>query len=124
MINVDMRSSTPIYEQIVEEFKNLIISGVLVPDEKIPSVRELARMLTINPNTIQKAYKELENQGYVYTASGRGKFVNAVESTIDQKKMDELLDEIYKVTRELKYMGISREILENVIEDVFNEGDK
>ena len=118
-----MRSSTPIYEQIVEGFKVLIMKGVLSPDDRVPSVRELAKMITINPNTIQKAYKELENQGYVYTVSGRGKFVNTVDGAIDEKKVEELMGEIHRMTRELKFMGISQEKIENVIDDIYKDGD-
>ena len=73
MIQVDVRSRVPIYEQIVNSFKEMTVSGVLLPDEKIPSVRELAKEMTINPNTIQKAYQELERQGIIYMKRGQYK---------------------------------------------------
>lgn len=72
MFELDLRSGKPIYEQIVDKFKELIINQVLETDEKLPSVRELAQQLTINPNTIQKAYRELENQELIYSVKGRG----------------------------------------------------
>ena len=67
MILIDVKDSRPLYEQLVEKFKMLILKGVIAPDEKIPSVRNLAVDLSINPNTIQRAYAELERQGYIYT---------------------------------------------------------
>ena len=71
MINLDLKSRVPIYEQLVDKVKQLIIQGVLKPDEKLPSVRSLAQELTINPNTIQKAYRELEREGYIYSLPAR-----------------------------------------------------
>lgn len=76
MIQVDVRSRVPIYEQIINSIKQMSISGVLLPDEKLPSVRELAKDMTINPNTIQKAYQELERQGIIYIKRGQGTFIN------------------------------------------------
>ena len=76
MILIDYKDSRPIYEQIVEKFRLLILNGVLKADEKMPSVRTLAMELSINPNTIQRSYGELERQGYIYTVKGRGNFVS------------------------------------------------
>ena len=75
MIQMDIRSRVPIYEQLYENVRRLILEGHLKKDDKMPSVRELAGLLTINPNTIQKAYKALEKDGYIYSVSGRGNFV-------------------------------------------------
>ena len=75
MIVIDYRDRKPIYEQIVEKFQMLIIKGVLEPDTQMPSVRSLATELSINPNTIQRAYTELERQGYIYSIKGKGSFV-------------------------------------------------
>ena len=74
LIYVDLRSRTPIFEQIIECVRDLVIRGLLSPDEHLPSVRALAAELAINPNTIQKAYGELERQGVIYSLAGRGKF--------------------------------------------------
>lgn len=76
MILIDYKDSRPIYEQIVDKFRLLILNGVLKADEKMPSVRTLAMELSINPNTIQRSYGELERQGYIYTVKGRGNFVS------------------------------------------------
>ena len=74
MIVIDYKDTRPIYEQIVERFKTLILKGAMQSDEQMPSVRNLAMELSINPNTIQKAYAELERQGFIYTVKGRGSF--------------------------------------------------
>lgn len=86
MITVDYQSKTPLYEQIVERFSLLILKGILKPDEKMPSVRSLAISLSINPNTIQKAYAALEQQGYLYSVKGRGSFVAGVSTLKEQEK--------------------------------------
>ncbi len=78
MLELDLRSRKPIYEQLIDKFKQLIIHDVLKQDEKLPSVRMLAQQLSINPNTIQKAYRELEAQGYIYSVKGKGSFVNSM----------------------------------------------
>ena len=76
MFEIDLKSRQPLYEQIVDNIKQQIIKGVLQANEQLPSVRSLAAELTINPNTIQKAYRELERLGYVSSLPGRGSFVN------------------------------------------------
>lgn len=125
MINIDIKSGVPIYEQIVDGMKNLIIKGVLKSDEKIPSVRELGRKLTINPNTIQKAYRELERQGYIYTIIGRGNFVSSLEGVHNESKIAGLKEELEKVLEELKYLGMNEEEILEMIRRVFvvKDGD-
>ena len=86
MFELDTRSRKPIYEQLVDKLKELIINEVLKPDEQLPSVRQLAQELTINPNTIQKAYRELENQGFIYSQKGKGSFVNPQHGKMDESK--------------------------------------
>lgn len=75
MITLDYRDRRPLYEQVIERFQDLMFKGVLVQDEKMPSVRSLATDLSINPNTIQRAYAELERQGFIYSIKGKGSFV-------------------------------------------------
>jgi GntR family transcriptional regulator len=118
MFELDLRSRKPIYEQLVEKLKELIINEVLQEDEKLPSVRTLAQQLTINPNTIQKAYRELETQGYIYSIKGKGSFVLAsvhVENTEEQKRMRE---ELKKLMAEALFIGISEADLYSLIEEV------
>lgn len=113
MFQLDLKNRKPLYEQIVENYKELIINGVLKPDEKMPSVRDLAKQLTINPNTIQKSYRELEYQGYIYSVKGLGSFVSErSDSLIDKVKEKSLKEQIKSSTWELLYMGIQPDDLE------------
>ncbi|MDD4122426.1 MAG: GntR family transcriptional regulator [Eubacteriales bacterium] len=91
MFQLDLKSRKSIYEQIVDNVKELIMTGVLSAEEKLPSVRELSKTLTVNPNTIQKAYRELEYQGYLYSVTGLGTFVALREEfTFDDKKVADI----------------------------------
>ncbi len=108
MIIIDYKDTRPIYEQIVEKFKDLILKKALQADEQMPSVRSLAMELSINPNTIQKAYTELERQGFIYTVKGRGNFVSGSELLLQERRescMAQILDLVQKA---MEY-GISRE---------------
>ena len=117
MIHLDFRDSRPIYEQVKDGFRHLIIQEVMKRDEKLPSVRELATSLTINPNTIQRAYRELEQEGYVYTIPGKGSFVACVPET-DGRRKKELLEYFDKTVKELKFLGMSPEELMERIRNV------
>lgn len=110
MIVLDLKDSRPIYEQIVERFKHLILCGALAEDEKLPSVRSLAMELAINPNTIQKAYGELERQEFIYTVKGRGNFVSA-NGKLREARRDELLEQLLKIVKEGEELGLTRENL-------------
>ena len=110
MICLNYRDSRPIYEQIKDGLKKLIVSGAMAPDEKLPSVRALAQQLSINPNTIQRAYNELENEGYIYSVAGKGSFASADAGTDDTRKQ-ELKEKVRELTAELRYLGVSREEL-------------
>lgn len=120
MIQLDFGDHRPLYEQISEKIKELIISGVLVENDKIPSVREMAAILAINPNTIQKAYKELENEGYIYSQKARGNFVSPREVG-DTTKTDELMENIKPQLRELRFLGINKNELKNLIDEIYEE---
>ena len=114
MIIIDYKDTRPSYEQIVEKIRTLILKGVLEPDSQLQSVRSLAMELSINPNTIQKAYAELERQGFVYTVKGRGNFVRYDKSLLEVKK-EELRGKVEEVLKEADELGISRkELLEGV----------
>lgn len=116
MFELDMRSRKPIYEQLVEKLKELIINGVLKPDEQLPSVRALAQQLTINPNTIQKAYRELESQGFIYSQKGKGSFVSPKRFARDKEKIEEMKAEIERLVLEALYLGVSQEELIEIIQ--------
>jgi GntR family transcriptional regulator len=106
MFELDMRSRKPIYEQLVDKMKELIMNEVLKPDEQLPSVRTLATQLTINPNTIQKAYRELEIQGFIYSIKGKGSFVSLNNQTKDKEKIASVMKELEKLILEALYLGI------------------
>ena len=107
MFQLDMKSSRSIYEQVIDKIKELIMTDVLAEGDRLPSVRELSRQLTINPNTVQKAFKALDREGYIYTVSGKGTFVSPKsEIRIDQSRIDQALDQLSEAFRELLYLGI------------------
>ncbi|WP_071459621.1 GntR family transcriptional regulator [Bacillus massilinigeriensis] len=116
MFELDLRSRKPIYEQLVDKLKELIINEVFKPDEQLPSVRALAQDLTINPNTIQKAYRELENQGFIYSLKGKGNFVSQNNGVMDTQKIDLVLNELEKLIQEAFYLGVKPSDLIAVIE--------
>ena len=93
MIQLDYKDRRPLYEQVAERFKELILTGVLQPDEKIPSVRSMAIELSVTPNTIQRAYSELEKAGYIYTVTGRGNFVSD-GTTLQDIHLQQLLGQV------------------------------
>lgn len=108
MIILDYRDSRPIYEQVVEKFKLLILKGVLQQDEKIPSVRNLAVELSINPNTIQRAYAALESQGYIYTVKGKGNFVSD-KAALMKDYQKEISSQLNDICKQAASAGMGRE---------------
>ncbi len=110
MVHLNYRDARPIYSQIVEGFREQILSGILQTGDKLPSVRELAGQLAINPNTIQRAYRELEMQGWIATVAGKGCFVCGVPSTSAREKQP-LLDSFDKAAAALLALGLTREDL-------------
>ncbi|MBS4216288.1 GntR family transcriptional regulator [Neobacillus rhizophilus] len=118
MFELDMRSRKPIYEQLVDKMKELIMNELLKTDEQLPSVRQLATELSINPNTIQKAYRELETQGFIYSVKGKGSFVNPNQKAIDKEKIVEMKKELEKLILEALYLGIPAQELISLIQDL------
>lgn len=108
MIAINYRDTRPIYEQLKDAIRTKIIQKMIEPDEKLPSVREMATSLTINPNTIQRAYKDLENEGYVYTIVGKGTFASTIDS-VKSPRYHDLLQETTSIINELLYLGMSAE---------------
>jgi GntR family transcriptional regulator len=108
--------------QIVDEVKESILKGILESGDKMPSVRELAKMMIINPNTIQKAYKELERQRVIEKIRGKGTFVSTdYEGKRDESRMDLVKDSFKKGLIELKYMGIREDEIMGIIEELIEE---
>ena len=108
MITINYRDPRPIYEQIQTELRRLMLTGVLPPGSRLPSVRELAGQLAINPNTIQRAYTQLEAEGYVYTVSGRGTFVSEGQEQNRQRRR-EVTARVLPLMAELRDLGMTRE---------------
>ncbi|NLI13223.1 MAG: GntR family transcriptional regulator [Peptococcaceae bacterium] len=105
MFELDLRSRAPMYEQLVEKIKELIINNVMKPDEQLPAVRVLASELTINPNTIQKAYRELEHRGYIYSVPGKGSFVRPAVPGNNAARLRTLENELSRIVAEMLYLG-------------------
>ena len=122
MISIDYQSKLPLYEQVARRFQTLILKGVLEPDAQMPSVRTLAVELSINPNTIQKAYAMLEQQGYIYPVKGRGNFVADSTALVKQKK-ESLLEEMKRLVTGGKELGIRQAEFIRVIDLVYREED-
>lgn len=108
MIIIDYKDRRPIYEQVVERFQKLILMGVLEVDSQLPSVRNLAMDLSINPNTIQKAYTELERQGYIYSVKGKGSFIAATEQLRQDKEKELFISLKFLIKEALEY-GITEQ---------------
>lgn len=114
MIQLNYRDPRPIYEQVKDGIRKLAYSGVLGPDDKLPSVRELAMKLAINPNTISRAYKELEQEGFIYTVTGRGTFINQ-EFDLNDSRKEELWQQFDKAAKELLGLSVTtQELVERI----------
>lgn len=120
MILLDYRDKRPIYEQMVEKLERLIVSGGLEQGSKMPSVRSLAVDLAVNPNTVQRAYTLLEQEGYLYTVSGRGSFV-APEQEWRDGQLRRVLTEWVAMTRKARDAGLSQETLQEQLAAVYSQ---
>ncbi|KHL93950.1 GntR family transcriptional regulator [Paenibacillus sp. IHB B 3415] len=107
MFELDVRSRKPIYEQLTGKVKEMIMHGILQADEQLPSVRALSSQLTVNPNTIQKAYRELEREGYIYSLQGKGNFVAHQQQGRNESKRAELKEELLRLMAEAVYLGFT-----------------
>lgn len=123
MILIDYKDRRPIYEQIVEKFQQMIICGVMEPDSPMPSVRSLAMELSINPNTIQRAYQELEREGYIYTMKGKGSFVSESSEAADSKR-EEIKRELGGCVDKALAIGIRPQQLETMLQDCVKNSTK
>ncbi len=105
MFELDLRSRTPVYEQLADKITELIIKNVLKPDEQLPSVRILSSQLTVNPNTVQKAYRELEHRGYIYSLPGKGSYVKLVTGGDYSVELRGLEKQLARIIAEMLYLG-------------------
>jgi len=110
MLNIDFRDPRPIYEQVKENLRRLMVTGAIREGEKLPSVRVLASSLAINPNTIQRAYEALETEGYLCSIPGKGSFA-AAGFQVDKSRQETLLAQFERIVSELLYLGVPRDTL-------------
>ena len=121
MIQIDMKSHKSIYQQVVDNVKELIMCDLLPADSKLPSVRDLSRQLTINPNTVQKAYRELERQGYIYTQSGMGTFVADKKGIrADDAAMTKAEQGLEDAFKQLLYLGVDFDAAKDKAVEIMN----
>ncbi|MGN0312486.1 MAG: GntR family transcriptional regulator [Lachnospiraceae bacterium] len=121
MISINYRDSRPIYEQIADSLRMQIAKQLIAPDEKLPSVREIASELSINPNTIQRAIRQLEQEGYVYTVAGRGTFAANMDSFTSPRRQ-ELLEKFDTIVKELHVYHVDEEELLNRMHELMKGG--
>jgi GntR family transcriptional regulator len=123
VILINHKDRRPIYEQIIERFEQLILCGALETNAPMPSVRSLAMELSLNPNTIQRAYQELERAGYIYTIKGKGSFVSETSQNAD-KKRQEVKKEMREGIEKALFAGISAQELRQMLEECIEEAKK
>lgn len=121
MIVLDYKDRRPIYEQIVDKISELILNGVLKPDEKMPSVRNLAMELSINPNTIQRAYGELERSGFLYSVKGKGNFVSDNKELLEIRQI-EIIKDLSRQIQQAKEYRIQKEEICEMVNQIYGGG--
>ena len=124
MINIDYRDPRSVHEQIESGFRDLIIKGILSPDEQLPSVRELSVTLTVNPNTVQKAYKGLEFDGYIYSVKGKGNFVSAAKDVRKTQGTKLLYEALNKTLHELMFLGEEKSSVQEMIDKIYSQKEE
>ena len=118
MYQLDLQSRTPIYQQLKEKILRLIMAGAIGPGDPLPSVRVMARELGINPNTVAKAYQDLEKSGLIYSVAGKGSFISG-EETLDRQMTASVLDRFREAVREARSAGVDRQTALALVEDVY-----
>lgn len=122
MFELDLKGRKSIYEQVMDNFKEQILLGLISANEKLPSVRELSKNLTVNPNTIQKAYRELERQGYIYSIAGKGTFASAKEDIgPDERIIADVKARLFDDVKELFYLFPEEKAVRKILDDVAEE---
>ena len=121
MIFIDYKDRRPVYEQIADYYQELVITGVLAPDTPLPSVRTQAMELSINPNTIQHAYAEMERRGIIYSIKGRGSFIAGTEPLVEKRKRELMADLSSKFT-EAARLGMDIHAIESLLQRSFTDG--
>lgn len=125
MFNINTTSDKPIYEQIIDNIKELSLKRVLKTDDKLPSVRQMASMLSVNPNTVSKAYQELERQKIIHTVRGRGTFISSdMDFPVDEERIVKALETLRDIAIELGHLGFDRKKLIEEIEKIYLDIEK
>lgn len=122
MFQIDVMSRTPVYEQLVEQIEQLVLIGLLEPEEQLPSVRQLSIELSINPNTIQKAYSELDRRGLLFSVPGKGCFVSKNLENVLSARRDIRLKDLRELVIALKVLGLSKEELLKLVGEAYDTG--
>ena len=120
MFSLNYRDARPIYEQVKDGLRHLVVTGAIQPGDQLPSVRALASSLAINPNTIQRAYNELEAEGYIYSVAGKGSFVSGTADA-DAVRRETLRADVKKLLNELRYLGVTEADAAALIEEVYEQ---
>ena len=122
MFQLDVKSRKSIYEQVIDNLKELIMTGELTVGSKLPSVRELSKEITVNPNTVQKAYRELERQGYIYSTTGVGTFVADRKNVKpDSQALAAARANLSEAFKQLLYLGLCFEDARNTALEIIEE---
>ena len=121
MFTIDKMSRTPLYEQLIEQFESCIISGDIGPDGKLPSVRQLSRELNVNPNTLQRAYNEIERRGLCYTVPGNGRYLTKDAMDKLHEAAEKKAGWLESILNEFKNRGIAKETLLEIVNNVYDE---
>jgi GntR family transcriptional regulator len=119
MILINPRGDKPLFEQIKDSLRERMLSGVWQPHDKLPSVRELAQTAAMNPNTIQKAYRDLETEGFIYSVAGRGCFAAETPPGVVEKRISDLTGKVRPLLRELRISGMSREEMRKLADEAY-----
>lgn len=124
LFDIDLKNRKPIYEQIIENFIELILTGKLEKDQKVPSVRELAKQLTINPNTVQKSYSELTERGFFYVSLNRGNFVADVTDELKKGQLNGLYKRLNPIALDIIKIGGTKQEIKDFIDSIDIGGQK
>ena len=120
MFSLNYRDARPIYEQVKDGLRHLVVTGAIQPGDQLPSVRALASSLAINPNTIQRAYNELETEGYIYSVAGKGSFASGTADA-DAARRETLRADVKKLLNELRYLGVTEADAATLIKEVYEQ---
>lgn len=121
MFSIDIMSRIPVYEQLINQVQENILLGILKPGDKMISVRNLSMELSVNPNTIQKAYTELDRLGLITTVPGKGSFISQDALDLVSSLSREKLEDVRHLIEEVKKAGVTRKELVDLIEKIYKE---